>query len=103
RSWRKSGARVHKKLPRKHPGSALAVCQVEPSTAISSVAVTLETKAVASPEPLSNALIGTWKLLSREDRTHAGERRHEPSLGANPVALLFFDRRGHFSTPPPRT
>jgi hypothetical protein len=42
-------------------------------------------------------LIGTWELLSREDRTPAGEPRIDPYLGANPVALLFFDKQGHFS------
>jgi hypothetical protein len=48
-------------------------------------------------KPLSTALTGTWELLSREDHTYAGERRMDPSLGANPVALLFFDKRGHFA------
>jgi len=51
----------------------------------------------SSQEPLSGLLVGTWELLSREDRTHAGERRIEPSLGADPVALLYFDKKGHFA------
>lgn len=38
------------------------------------------------PEALSKALIGTWELLSRVDRTAAGERRIEPALGEDPVA-----------------
>jgi hypothetical protein len=46
---------------------------------------------------LSALLIGTWELLSREDLTHAGERRSEPSLGSDPLALLFFDQQGHFA------
>jgi lipocalin-like protein len=46
---------------------------------------------------LSGALIGTWELLTREDRTSDGELRIEPSLGANPIALLFFDGHGHFA------
>jgi len=50
-----------------------------------------------SLQPLSTALIGTWELLSREDRTLAGEPRLEPSLGSDPIALLFFDRQGHFA------
>jgi hypothetical protein len=50
-----------------------------------------------TPKNLSAALIGTWELLSREDHTLAGERRIDPALGANPVALLFFDKRGHFA------
>lgn len=47
--------------------------------------------------PLSVALIGTWELLSREDHTSSGARRVDPSLGADPVALLVYDRRGHFA------
>lgn len=46
---------------------------------------------------LSVELIGTWALLSREDHTRSGERRIDPSLGANPVALLMYDRGGHFA------
>jgi hypothetical protein len=47
--------------------------------------------------PLSESLIGTWELLSREDHTSSGERRIDASLGENPVALLIYDRRGHFA------
>ncbi len=50
-----------------------------------------------SSRPLSTTLIGTWELLSREDRTPAGERRIDPSLGADPIALLVYDRSGHFA------
>jgi len=46
---------------------------------------------------LSRDLIGTWELVSRIDRTAAGERRVEPSLGEDPVALLYYDRAGHFA------
>jgi hypothetical protein len=46
---------------------------------------------------LSGSLIGTWELLTREDRTQGGELRIEPSLGSNPIALLFFDGHGHFA------
>jgi hypothetical protein len=46
---------------------------------------------------LAGKLIGTWELLTREDRTHGGELRMEPSLGSNPIALLFFDSHGHFA------
>lgn len=55
------------------------------------------------PEPnsisrrLSESLVGTWELLSRVDRTAAGERRVEPALGEDPVALLYYDRSGHFA------
>ncbi|HUX34461.1 MAG TPA: lipocalin-like domain-containing protein [Gemmatimonadaceae bacterium] len=47
--------------------------------------------------PLSSALTGTWELTSRLDRTTDGEPRVEPSLGADPVALLIYDGHGHFS------
>jgi hypothetical protein len=46
---------------------------------------------------LATKLIGTWELQSREDFTPAGERRIDPGLGADPIALLFFDRSGHFA------
>jgi Lipocalin-like domain len=47
--------------------------------------------------PLSTTLPGTWKLLSRIDVTAAGEHRPEPSLGEDPLALLIYDRGGHFA------
>lgn len=59
---------------------------------------------------LSADLIGTWRLLSREDRTSDGRVRIDPSLGADPVALLVYDAGGNFaaqfmkrdrSAPPP--
>ena len=53
--------------------------------------------AAKSKGALSGAIIGTWELLTREDRTHDGELRIEPTIGANPVALLFFDGSGHCS------
>ena len=50
-----------------------------------------------SPLPLSQALPGTWELLSRVDVTEAGEEREEASLGSDPISLLFYDRTGHFA------
>ena len=47
--------------------------------------------------PLSATLPGTWQLLSRLDVTTSGERRIEPSLGEDPVALLIYDRGGNFA------
>jgi hypothetical protein len=47
--------------------------------------------------PLSVTLPGTWELLSRIDVTDAGEQRVEPSLGADPVAMVIYDRSGHFA------
>jgi ribosomal protein S18 acetylase RimI-like enzyme len=46
---------------------------------------------------LSDVLPGTWKLTSRIDVTAQGERRIEPSLGEDPVALLIYDRANHFA------
>ena len=47
--------------------------------------------------PLSTTLPGTWELLSRIDIDSTGARRLEPSLGEDPVALLIYDRAGHFA------
>ena len=46
---------------------------------------------------LAADLIGTWELVAREDHTPSGELRIDPSLGADPVALLIYDRGGHFA------
>ena len=46
---------------------------------------------------LSSDLPGTWMLESRIDVTKAGERRPEPLLGEDPIAILFLDRAGHFA------
>jgi hypothetical protein len=46
---------------------------------------------------LASQLIGTWRLVSREDRTAAGERRVDPGLGADPVAILLYDTAGNFA------
>jgi hypothetical protein len=50
-----------------------------------------------SDVPLSQTLIGTWRLVSREDRTVSGERRIDSGLGADPIALLVYDRGGNFA------
>jgi hypothetical protein len=52
---------------------------------------------VPTPRSLSELLIGTWELIAREDRTATGERRIDPSLGADPIALLVYDPGGNFS------
>jgi len=46
---------------------------------------------------LSATLPGTWQLLSRIDLTASGERRAEPSLGEDPLALLIYDASGNFA------
>ncbi len=50
-----------------------------------------------SDAPLSATLPGTWQLLSRIDVSADGARRAEPSLGDDPIALLIYDRAGHFA------
>jgi len=52
---------------------------------------------MTQPKPLSATLPGTWQLLSRIDVTAAGERRPEPALGEDPLAVLIYDRSGHFA------
>src|SRR5882724_4582905 len=52
---------------------------------------------MSNQAPLSASLPGTWLLESRIDVDPSGERRGEPSLGEDPVALLFYDRAGHFA------
>jgi lipocalin-like protein len=46
---------------------------------------------------LDDDLVGTWRLLSRIDRDASGKPVDEPSLGSDPLALLFFDRAGNFA------
>lgn len=47
--------------------------------------------------PLSTRLPGTWRLLSRIDVTADGREHPDPALGSDPVALLIYDRAGHFA------
>ena len=47
--------------------------------------------------PLSARLPGTWRLLSRVDVTDDGTPHSDPALGSDPVALLIYDRTGHFA------
>ena len=49
-----------------------------------------------SEGPLSTRLPGTWLLESRIDRT-AARSATDPLLGEDPVALLVYDRSGHFT------
>jgi hypothetical protein len=60
---------------------------------------------------LSESLPGAWWLQSRVDVTAAGEQHPDPLLGEDAIALLIYDRSGHFSAQfmkrdrlsPPRT
>jgi hypothetical protein len=47
--------------------------------------------------PLSKSLVGTWMLLSREDRTRDGALHPDASLGSDPIAMLVYDSAGHFA------
>jgi len=46
---------------------------------------------------LGHDLVGTWRLLSRIDRDASGQPVDEPTLGSDPLALLFFDGAGNFA------
>lgn len=46
---------------------------------------------------LSAELPGSWLLQSRVDVTADGARHPDPLLGEDPVALLVYDRTGHFA------
>src|SRR6476469_4076106 len=45
---------------------------------------------------LENKIQGTWWLLSREDYTKNGERKIDPILGADPIAILVY-ANNHFA------
>jgi hypothetical protein len=47
--------------------------------------------------PLSVRLPGTWRLESRVDVTADNVVHPDPALGTDPVALLIYDRSGHFA------
>ena len=54
--------------------------------------------AATADAPLSTTLPGTWRLLTRTDVTSAGQTHPDPALGSDPIALLIYDRSGHFSS-----
>ena len=45
---------------------------------------------------LENKIQGTWWLLSREDHTKNGQKRIDPILGADPIAILVY-ANNHFA------
>lgn len=45
---------------------------------------------------LGNAIQGTWWLLSREDFTADGQKRIDPILGADPIAIVVYAKE-HFA------
>lgn len=50
-----------------------------------------------SDSRLSVRLPGTWRLVSRVDVTSDGTPHPDPALGSDAVALLIYDRTGHFA------
>ena len=46
---------------------------------------------------LSKLIVGSWEVLSRVDRTEDGVEVEEPSLGTDPVALIYYDASGRFA------
>ena len=48
-------------------------------------------------ESFTQALVGSWQLFLREDRTESGELHPDPSLGKDPIGLLVYDAGGRFS------
>ena len=51
---------------------------------------------VSSLNDLAAAIQGTWWLLSREDWNKDGQKRIDPVLGADPVAILVY-AKNHFA------
>jgi Lipocalin-like domain len=56
-----------------------------------------EAAAPSHAASLSERVIGTWSLRSRIDLTADGERCREPTLGEDPIALVYFDKSGNFA------
>jgi hypothetical protein len=49
------------------------------------------------PQPDTSKIIGTWRLLSRTDKTKEGKILPETNLGSDPIAILFYDAKGNMS------
>ena len=81
-------------LPRTRRDVQTALAAPGPDGAHWGLETSLSTMEMA---PLSATLSGSWQLQSRLDVTASGERRLEPSLGEDPIALLIYDRAGHFA------
>ena len=46
-----------------------------------------------SSDDLENIIQGTWLLLSREDYTKDGQKRIDPILGPDPIAILVYAKK----------
>ncbi len=51
---------------------------------------------MTSSDNLGNNIRGTWWLLSREDHTKEGQKRIDPVLGSDPIAILVY-ANNHFT------
>ena len=49
------------------------------------------------PQPATSDFAGTWRLLTRTDKTKDGKIIPETSLGSDPIAILFYDSKGNMS------
>jgi hypothetical protein len=54
----------------------------------------IQPSGATAPSP-GRLLIGSWVLVSREDRTPDGRIVPEPNLGSDALGLLFYDRLGN--------
>src|SRR5215471_10478680 len=67
--------------------------------------VVLSTPAIAEPPSLRERLLGTWRLVSIENRDSA-DKPWEKRYGDNPRGYILYDATGHMAvqiakTPPP--
>lgn len=62
---------------------------------VAATAATAWTSPLADPALLARALVGTWALESREDRSRDGSRVAEPEIGPTPEGQLHYDASGH--------
>lgn len=49
------------------------------------------------PQPDTSDFTGTWRLISRTDKTKDGRIIPETNLGSDPIAILFYDAKGNMS------
>lgn len=57
----------------------------------------MNTKLLPNPSPnLPKVMQGVWWLLSREDWTKDGQRRIDPVLGSDPIAIISY-AKNHFA------
>lgn len=67
-----------------------------PILVLSTLAALGTASAADQPAPVeAGALVGTWRLVSVEDRRPNGETIH--AMGRRPLGLLVYDRAGHVS------